>query len=75
LADWVAVCASLSDLPGVVFSKLYNPKLLYVPDTHVALQSWDATVTASIDVWAMGCGWTAEPYQTHPTVETISKYA
>jgi hypothetical protein len=29
-------------------------------------------VTADIDVHSMGCGWTAEPYQTHPTLASIS---
>jgi hypothetical protein len=56
----------------VVFSKVYAPALLMVPDTHVALQAWDAPVTADIDVHSMGCGWTAEPYQTHPTLASIS---
>ena len=59
---------------GVVFSKLYAPKLLYVPDTHVALQAWGTAVTASVDVHSMGCGWTAEPYQTHPTVDSVSNF-
>ena len=61
-------------MTGAVFSKLYAPKLLYVPDTHVALTAWDATLTASIEVFGMGCGWTAEPYQTHPTVESVSQF-
>ena len=34
----------------VVFSKVYSPALLYIPDTHVALQAWGAAVTADIDV-------------------------
>ena len=34
----------------VVFSKVYSPALLYLPDTHVALQAWGAAVTADIDV-------------------------
>ena len=61
-------------MAGVVFSKLYAPKLLYVPDTHVALQAWGTAVTASVDVHSMGCGWTAEPYQTHPTVDSVSNF-
>ena len=56
----------------VVFSKTYNPQLLYVPDTNVAVQAWGGAATASVDVFSMGCGWTAEPYQPHPTEESIS---
>ena len=56
----------------VVFSKVYAPALLYVPDTHVALQAWGGVATvADVAVYSMGCGWTAEPYQTNPTEESI----
>ena len=51
-----------------VFSKTFAPSVLYVPDTHVALQAWgdvDA-LTASVDVYSMGCGWTDPPYQPDP---------
>ena len=56
----------------VVFSKVYAPALLMVPDTNVALQAWGAAVSADIEVHSMGCGWTAEPYQTNPTMESVS---
>ena len=56
----------------VVFSKVYAPALLMVPDTNVALQAWGAPVSADIEVHSMGCGWTAEPYQTNPTMESVS---
>eukprot|EP01051_Picozoa_sp_SAG22_P000928 SAG22_NODE_30_length_28348_cov_12.488584_25_plen_118_part_00 len=55
----------------VVFSKVYAPALLYVPDTHVALRAWGAPTTADVEVHSMGCGWTAEPYQAHPTEKSI----
>ena len=58
----------------VVFSKTYNPGLLYVPDTNIALQTWGAGTTASIDVWSMGCGWSDPPYQPNPTFESIGSY-
>ena len=60
----------------VVFSKTYNPAVLYVPDTHVAVHSWDtsAALSASADVFSMGCGWTQEPYQPHPTLDSISSF-
>ena len=51
-----------------VFSKTFAPSVLYVPDTHVALQAWgdvDA-LAASVDVYSMGCGWTDPPYQPAP---------
>ena len=34
----------------VVFSKVYAPKLLMVPDTHVAIQAWGAPVSADVEV-------------------------
>jgi len=55
----------------VVFTKTYNPSVLYVPDTNVVLHAWGNSLTASADVFSMGCGWTAEPYQPHPTMESI----
>ena len=58
----------------VVFSKVYAPALLMVPDTHVALQAWGASMLADIEVHSMGCGWTMEPYQAHPTVESVSAF-
>ena len=58
----------------VVFSKVYSPALLMVPDTHVAIQAWGAPVFADVEVHSMGCGWTAVPYQTSPTIESISVY-
>ena len=36
----------------VVFSKVYSPARLYIPDTHVALQAWGASITADIDVYS-----------------------
>ena len=59
----------------VVFSKVYAPALLMVPDTHVALQAWGAPLTADVEVHSMGCGWTADPYQTNPTMESLSTLA
>jgi hypothetical protein len=58
----------------VVFSKTYNPGVLYVPDTNIALHAWGASVAASIDVFSMGCGWTNPPYQPNPTMESISSF-
>ena len=34
----------------VVFTSVYSPARLFIPDTHVALQAWGAAVTADIDV-------------------------
>ena len=50
----------------VVFSKTYNPAVLYVPDTIVAVQAWDVDLQASATVYSMGCGWTNPPWQPHP---------
>ena len=58
----------------VVFSKTYNPSVFYVPDTNVALQAWGTPITADVDVFSMGCGYTKDPYQPHPTLESISQY-
>ena len=58
-----------------VFSKVYAPALLMVPDTHVSLQAWGGPLTADVEVHSMGCGWTAEPYQTNPTMESVSTLA
>ena len=58
----------------VVFTKTYTLPLLYVPDTHVALHSWGAAATASVDVFSMGCGWADEPWQPNPTVESITPF-
>ena len=58
----------------VVFTKTYELPLLYVPDTNVVLQTWDAATTASADVFSMGCGWADEPWQPHPTVESITTF-
>lgn len=60
----------------VVFSATYAPRVLYVPDTVVALHAWgtDAAVTASVDVYSMGCGWSDPPYQPHPTMESVSSF-
>jgi len=55
----------------VVFTKTYNPSVLYVPDTNVVLHAWGNSLTASADVFSMGCGWTGQPYQPHPTMESI----
>jgi sucrose-6-phosphate hydrolase SacC (GH32 family) len=57
-----------------VFSKTYNPAVLYVPDTNIALQAWGTAVTASVDVHSMGCGWTNPPYQPHPTMDSVSSF-
>merc|ERR1712039_348044 len=55
----------------VVFTKTYTPSVLYVPDTIVALHSWGVSATASAEVFSMGCGWTEQPYQPNPTMDTI----
>ena len=56
-----------------VFSKTFNPAVLYVPDTHVVLQAWGADLTVgSVDVFSMGCGWADPPYQPNPTLDSIS---
>lgn len=58
-----------------VFTKSYNPAVFYIPDTNVAVQAWGAAaLTASVDVFSMGCGWTNPPYQPHPTLETIMDF-
>ena len=59
-----------------VLTKAFNPSVLYVPDTHVAVHAWgSAAITVeSLDVFAMGCGWASAPYQANPTVETISMF-
>jgi hypothetical protein len=57
-----------------VFTKTYNPEVLYVPDTNVALQAWGTAITADIDVWSMGCGWTNPPYQPNPTMDSVSSF-
>lgn len=57
-----------------VFTKDYNPKLLYIPDTNIALQAWGTEIRASVDVFSMGCGWTNPPYQPNPTIESISNF-
>jgi len=56
----------------VVFTKAYNPAVLYVPDTNVAVHAWGVAATTSIDVFSMGCGWSNPPYQPNPTMESIS---
>ena len=58
----------------VVFTKTYELPLLYVPDTNVVLQSWGVAATASVDVFSMGCGWADEPWQPHPTLESITTF-
>jgi sucrose-6-phosphate hydrolase SacC (GH32 family) len=51
----------------VVFSATYNPSVLYVPDTHIALHTWGSVATnISLDVFSMECGWTDPPYQPDP---------
>ena len=49
-----------------------NP--IQLPDTNVALHAWGTPITASADVFSMGCGWTEEPWQPNPTMETMSKF-
>ena len=58
----------------VVFSKTFNPEVLYIPDTNVALHAWGAASTASVDVFSMGCGWADPPYQPRPTMESIARF-
>jgi S-adenosylmethionine/arginine decarboxylase-like enzyme len=59
----------------VVFSATYNPSVLYVPDTHVALHAWGvSSANASVDVYSMGCGWTDPPYQANPTAESLASF-
>ena len=58
----------------VVFTQMFNPAVLYVPDTNVALHSWGTDVIASFDVFSMGCGWTNAPYQPNPTMESVSDF-
>merc|ERR1712166_98964 len=58
----------------VVFTQMFNPAVLYVPDTNVALHSWGTNAIATVDVFSMGCGWTNAPYQPNPTMESISDF-
>jgi len=55
-------------------SPLFRPNPTQLPDTNVALHAWGTPITASVDVFSMGCGWTEEPWQPHPTLESLSKF-
>jgi hypothetical protein len=56
-----------------VFTKTFGPP--QIPDTNVVVEAAGADATAnSVEVWSMGCGWTAVPYQPNPTMESISVF-